>query len=85
MMSCKIKWHFLPRMEYKAQVKLDNLNNRVTADQYKNKLDVKLRSLCRSMETNFEKETGPKPRRTIIAEHKLITHQLRRRDAALHL
>ena len=56
MMSCKMKWHFLPRMEYKAQVKLDNLNNRVIDDQYKNELGVKLRSLCRSMETNFEKD-----------------------------
>ena len=45
MMSCKIKWPFLPRMKYKAQVNLDNLNNRVAADQYKNELDVKLRSL----------------------------------------
>ena len=32
-------------MKYKAQVNLDNLNNRVIADQYKNKLDVKLGSL----------------------------------------
>ena len=32
-------------MKYKAQVNLDNLNNRATADQYKNELDVKLRSL----------------------------------------
>ena len=32
-------------MKYKAQVNLDNLNNRVVADQYKNELDVKLRSL----------------------------------------
>ena len=45
MMSCKMKWPFLPRMKYKAQVNLDNLNNRVAADQYKNELDVKLRSL----------------------------------------
>ena len=45
MMSCKMKWPFLPRMKYKAQVNLDNLNNRVVADQYKNELDVKLRSL----------------------------------------
>ena len=45
MMSCKMKWPFLPRMKYKAQVNLDNLNNRVVADQHKNKLDVKLRSL----------------------------------------
>ena len=45
MMSCKMKWPFLPRMKYKAQVNLDNLNNRVIADQYKNKLDVKLGSL----------------------------------------
>ena len=45
MMSCKMKWPFLPRMKYKAQVNLDNLNNRVAADQHKNKLDVKLRSL----------------------------------------
>ena len=32
-------------MKYKAQVNLDNLNNRVVADQYKNKSDVKLRCL----------------------------------------
>ena len=32
-------------MKYKAQVNLDNLNNRVVADQCKNELDVKLRSL----------------------------------------
>ena len=32
-------------MKYKAQVNLDNLNNRVVADQHKNELDVKLRSL----------------------------------------
>ena len=40
MMSCKMKWSFLPRMRYKAQVNLDNLNNRVAVDQYKNELDV---------------------------------------------
>ena len=45
MMSCKLKWPFLPRMKYKVQVNLDNLNNRVVADQCKNELDVKLRSL----------------------------------------
>ena len=45
MMSCKMKWPFLPRMKYKAQVNLDSLNSRVVADQYKNELDVKLRSL----------------------------------------
>ena len=45
MMSCKMKWLFLPRMKYKAQVNLDNLNNRDVADQYTNELDVKLRSL----------------------------------------
>ena len=45
MMSCKMKWPFLPRMKYKAQVNLDNLNNRVAADQCKNELDVQLRSL----------------------------------------
>ena len=45
MMSCKMKWSFLSRMKYKAQVNLDNLNNRVVADQYKKELDVKLRSL----------------------------------------
>ena len=38
MMSCKMP--FLPRMKYKAQVNLDNLNNRVVADQYKNELDA---------------------------------------------
>ena len=32
MMSCKMKWLFLPRMKYNAQVDLDNLNNRVVAD-----------------------------------------------------
>ena len=45
MMSCKMKWPFLPRMKYKAQVNLDKLNNKVVADQYKNKLVVKLRGL----------------------------------------
>ena len=45
MMSCKMKWFFLSRMKYKAQVNLDNLNNRVVADQYKKQLYVKLRSL----------------------------------------
>ena len=45
MMSCKMKWPFQLRMKYKTQVNLDNLNNRVVADQYKNELDVKLRSL----------------------------------------
>ena len=45
MMSCKMKWPLLPRPKCKAQVSLDNLNNRVFADQYKNELDVKLRSL----------------------------------------
>ena len=45
MMSCKIKWPFLPRMKYKAQVNLDNLNNTVAADQYKKELNVKLRRL----------------------------------------
>ena len=44
-MSCKMKWPFVLRMKQKAQVNLDNLNNRVVADQYKNELDVKLRSL----------------------------------------
>ena len=52
MMSCKMKLPFLPRMKYKAQVNLDNLNNRVIADQYKNELDVKLRSLPNIMITN---------------------------------
>ena len=45
MMSCKIKWSFLPRMKYKAQVNLDNLDNRVVADQYQKELDVKLHRL----------------------------------------
>ena len=45
MVSCKMKWPFLPTMKYKAQVNLDNLNSRVVADQYKKELDVKLRSL----------------------------------------
>ena len=45
MMLYKMKWPFLPRMKCKAQVNLGNLNNRVIADQYKNELDVKLRSL----------------------------------------
>ena len=44
-MSCKMKWLFLPRMTYKAQVNLDNLNNKVVADQCKSEPDVKLRSL----------------------------------------
>ena len=44
-MSCQTRWAFLPRMKYKAQVNVDNLNNRIITDQYKNKLDVKLRSL----------------------------------------
>ena len=38
MMSRKMP--FLLRMKYKAQVNLDNLNNRVIADQYKNELDA---------------------------------------------
>ena len=54
MMSCKMKWPFLPRMKYKAQVNLDNLNNRVVADQYKNKLDVKLRSLPNISDNNWK-------------------------------
>ena len=42
--------------------------------------------ICRGMETNFEKGTGPESRRTIVVEDKiLIKTQLRRRDAALHL
>ena len=45
MMSCKIKWSFLPRMKYKAQVNLDNLENIVVADQYQKELDVKLHRL----------------------------------------
>ena len=45
MMSCKMKWLFVFRMKYKAQVNLDNLNNRDVADHYTNELDVKLRSL----------------------------------------
>ena len=52
MMSCKIKRSSLPRMKYKAQVNLDNLNNRVVADQCKNELDVKLRSLPTSAITS---------------------------------
>ena len=40
-----MKSPFLPRMKYKAQVNLDNLNYKVVADQYKNKLVVKLRGL----------------------------------------
>ena len=31
-MSCKMKWLFLLRMKQKAQVNLDNLNNRVVAN-----------------------------------------------------
>ena len=54
MMSCKMKWPFLPRMKYKAQVNLDNLNNRVAADQYKNELDVKLRSLPNISDNNWK-------------------------------
>ena len=42
-------------MKYKAQVNLDNLNNRATADQYKNELDVKLRSLL-NISDNKRKE-----------------------------
>ena len=52
MMSCKMKWPFLPRMKYKAQANLDNLNNRVVADQYKNELEVKLRSLPNISDNN---------------------------------
>ena len=40
-----MKWAFPPRMKYKAQVNLNNLNNRVVADQFKNEIDVKLRKL----------------------------------------
>ena len=54
MMSCKMKWPCLPRMKYKAEVNLDNLNNRVVADQYKNKLDVKLRSLPNISDNNWK-------------------------------
>ena len=31
-MPCKMKWLFLLRMKQKAQVNLDNLNNRVVAN-----------------------------------------------------
>ena len=44
-------------MKYKAQVNLDNLNNRATADQYKNELDVKLRSLP-NISDNKRKDTA---------------------------
>ena len=54
MMSCKMKWLFLPRMKYKAQVNLDDLNNRVVADQYKKELDVKLRSLPNISENKWK-------------------------------
>ena len=54
MMSCKMKWPFLPRMKYKAQVNLDSLNSRVAADQYKNELDVKLRSLPNISDNKWE-------------------------------
>ena len=54
MMSCKMKWLFLPRMKYKAQVNLDDLNNRVGADQYKKELDVKLRSLSNISENKWK-------------------------------
>ena len=54
MMSCKMKWLFLPRMKYKAQVNLDDLNNRVGADQYKKELDVKLRSLPNISENKWK-------------------------------
>ena len=54
MMSCKMKRLFLPRMKYKAQVNLDDLNNRVGADQYKKELDVKLRSLPNISENKWK-------------------------------
>ena len=54
MMSCKIKWSFLPRMKYKAQVNLDNLENRVVADQYQKELDVKLHRLPNMSDNKWE-------------------------------
>ena len=54
MMSCKMKRLFLPRMKYKAQVNLDDLNNRVGADQYKKELDVKLSSLSNISENKWK-------------------------------
>ena len=41
-------------MKYKAQVNLDDLNNRVVADQYKKELDVKLRSLPNISENKWK-------------------------------
>ena len=41
-------------MKYKAQVNLDDLNNRVGADQYKKELDVKLRSLSNISENKWK-------------------------------
>ena len=54
MMSCKIKWPFLPKMKDKVQVNLDNLNNRVVADQCKNQLDVKLCCLPNISDNKWE-------------------------------
>ena len=49
-----MKWPLLPRMKYRAQIKLDNVNSGVVADQYKNELDVKLRSLANISDNNWK-------------------------------
>ena len=49
MMTCKMKWPFLPRIKYKTQVNLDNLYNRVVADQYKNKLQARTKHLRKTL------------------------------------
>ena len=41
-------------MKYRAQIKLDNVNSGVVADQYKNELDVKLRSLANISDNNWK-------------------------------
>ena len=83
MMSCKMKRPFLPRMKYKAQVNLDNLNNRVVADQYKNELDVKLRSLpnisdnkwkdiAQAINDTATTVLGKKPKRSFHVNDKIV-------------
>ena len=42
---CHAKWNGSSYPEWNTKHNLDNLNNRVVADQYKNELDVKLWSL----------------------------------------
>ena len=91
-MSCKMKWAFSPRMKYKAQVNLDNLKNRVVANQYKNELEVKLRSLpnkwkdiAQAMNDTTLTVLGKKPKHRFHVNDKIARLSKRQQEMRLKI